>query len=543
MEKIKSPTVSVNSLIGSNLENFEKLGRLDQDTYKCSINHIEHLISTPWKSADKLLLDTLRLLLKMGKNFFPGFVKKVDAYLSGLGTTFEEIALPYLIPDIISTAASWMPCLPTSVFGCSSFFMLNNKKEPIHGRILDFPLLNSFDNNENITIHKVKGHPTIFSYSSSGMCFPAITAINDQKITVALHQKFTNLFNPKGTPIFEIVHELLLNCDNLSSALQFLKAQSSIGTWGLYIGFPTGEVLSYNLLGKDSSFNVYNLEEKNILYFSNFIEGKENDFQNIIPFGIEHFSNMRTKGAKQIIKTFIKNDDFSDQALLKSISKPLIQKCESAKKWHLYPANPSSLSISVLNGTDNSSLMIPGVAPKFYKDQIVKLSNIFSDITQNKIEDNGKKEASTYHEGIRNLMLAQVAMDQKDTHVAYHNIQMSINQLNGYPEKQIATFYFSVFRFIHETHKETRKKILDNFIKNKNCLPEYLNDHCLLFIFRLEKILGLSSSIKKMDIKNSKLRKMFMLEQKIPGILLHKMISTFMKPRIEILDILYGHLK
>ena len=76
-------------------------------------------------------------------------------------------------------------------------------------------------------------------------------------------------------------------------------------------------------------------------------------------------------------------------------------------------------------------------------------------------------------------------------------------------------------------------------------LPGLLNDHCTLFIFRLEKILGQEkNTIKIADaIQNETLKKMARFERKIPNFIYKRLISGLIVPRLEINDILYLHTK
>ena len=86
-----------------------------------------------------------------------------------------------------------------------------------------------------------------------------------------------------------------------------------------------------------------------------------------------------------------------------------------------------------------------------------------------------------------------------------------------------------------------RWHLLKEFKEMRDQLPEYLNDHCLLFIARMEKAAKDRISISVDDIKNDHLKKTFEFEMKIHRWFLHKTTATLMNPRLDILDIIYTH--
>ncbi|HLE11817.1 MAG: hypothetical protein A2504_15035 [Bdellovibrionales bacterium RIFOXYD12_FULL_39_22] len=542
--------IPLNHFIGTIEENFYKLGVQDKNNFNHSLIQIKSLANTPWKSVDKILFGAIQLILKLGKRQFPAFIKKVEAYSSGVGAPFEEIAFAYLLPDIISGISAWFPSLPATLLGCSSYFMLNEDNQPIHLRILDFPLVGSFDLYERATILESDGGPKIFSFGTAGLCYPSLNAMTSKGITLALHQKFSNTFNLHGTPIFEIIYGLLQEAENMETALKYLNRHESISSWGIYMSFKNGEILVFNYIGKERHHQIINLKSREIKYFCNFIEGQEQEFSNYIPLGKENYSQMRQKMALKQLEVFKKKNTWTEEALLEIATTPTQKKDNSAQEWNLDPATFSTVAALTFNPQKEKALFIQGPAPKYYPGRHHEFTNIFSaqginDISQHeRIISNNSPTDKNFKDGVRAMSLAQKYFDAQDFHNAFHQIQMATDYLKEYPEGIISHFYFNVFRFIKENHTKTRKLILEDFINQKDKLPDYLNDHCLLFIARLERMVGESSTIDFLSaIKNQKLRKFYQLEQKIPASLLHITIATFIRPRIEILDIFYGHLK
>jgi hypothetical protein len=130
-------------------------------------------------------------------------------------------------------------------------------------------------------------------------------------------------------------------------------------------------------------------------------------------------------------------------------------------------------------------------------------------------------------------------MDNGQVEKAYHTLQMAIIKLEGYPESFVARFFFLIWQYIHEESNKDLSYIYQEFISLEGKLPEYLNDHRILFITRLNKILGHGHNEKlRNKIKNDNLKRIFDKEIKMKSVAL-KMLRKFTVPRIEILDIIY----
>jgi hypothetical protein len=95
---------------------------------------------------------------------------------------------------------------------------------------------------------------------------------------------------------------------------------------------------------------------------------------------------------------------------------------------------------------------------------------------------------------------------------------------------------------MYETHSKVLMAILHDFKKMEGHIPQTLNDHCLLFIGRLERILQVENTIDKDKIVHPKLRAIFDLELKIPRLVLHASTKRMIVPRLDILDVVYLYL-
>lgn len=102
--------------------------------------------------------------------------------------------------------------------------MRNEVGEVVHGRILDFPLQGSYDKFERAVSYDVSGMPRTLGFGSVGIPYPSITLMTEDGLTLALHQKFTNSFNPQGMSIFEYIFKMIQNANDKKSVIEFVKA-------------------------------------------------------------------------------------------------------------------------------------------------------------------------------------------------------------------------------------------------------------------------------------------------------------------------------
>lgn len=534
------------TLIGDSQENFYQLGLKDRANHSAILDHMNHLVKTPFDKVDLTIRQLAKLVIKNSFSHLPEFKKKMKAYSEGLGIPEDELTLSLLVPELISFLTKWIPGVPTTVLGCSSYFTWDEKtNSPLHGRVLDFPLQGSYDQGERAMWSKLDQGPATLSFSSEGFPYPSITAMTEYGVSFALHQKFTDVFNPKGTPIFEIIFNMLQNCGDLKSTLDFLKHQESLTTWAFNMGFSNGDVLSCDIMGKDLAYVTKKVEPGKIIYFNNMlIDQKKHDNQkNFIPHGIHQYNEMRLEMAEKKIERLTKEKGIHSLQLIKEMGSFFPQRSKKSENWKCDTVTASSVTICTMNPKVGEALYLPGLAPKFYTKEVIKISQAFVDPVQKIISSTKSKTKIQKINGYRDMMKAQVCFDQHQWHEAYHHMQMAIDDFEGMPEKNIALFFFKVFQYIHEPHMKMRQKLLSDFLKLKDTLPPYLNDHCYLFIYRLEKIVHGKSNVTEEDIQHEMLKKILSFEQKMPRLLFHKATSILMSPRVDTLDVVYAHIK
>lgn len=528
-------------LLGDLEENFYQLGQKDSENIEESMEHIRALLKSPWKLLNQSIEKIVESFIKAIR---PKHLENqiIKSYSEGLNKDPSEIFLSLLYPEIISFMSKWIPNLPQIGLGCSSFFALNDEDQVVHYRVLDFPLIGSYDQFERAVTMELDGRPKVFHYSSAGLPYAGLTCMNEHGLTIAVHQKFNDHFYHLGTPIFELVNEIIFNCDTTESVLEFLKDKSSITAWGLYISDKNKNVLTIDIVGKEHRYQKFTLEKGEVLYFNNFMIGKEDEQKNYLPSGIYHYNKMREKSAEDKIKKIISSEKFDDLDVLKKIATFKNENKKTAKNYNLDLITPSSLQVVSMNPTKGISYSIAGKAPKLYTGLIDQFSDVWDGKAKYKLLKNkAPKKSETTRDALNDLMLSQRAFDLGLHDEIYHHIQLAMFDLQGSPLEYIAKFYFLAFQFIEESHDTVLSQIYSELYDLKDLLPVYLKDNCLLYIFRIEKILGKKSTVSASDFEEEAVLKLYKIEKSIPKTFYGKLVKNLSFPRLEVLDLIHPY--
>lgn len=532
------------TLIGDIDENFYQLGLKDREAGKLVHHDVKMMLRTPWKPANLVIQEVGKAviknsLLKKSDNF-----RHLKSYAEGMGLAIEDCAYTMLIPELVSCMSKWAPGFMKGNLGCSSFMMRNETGEVVHGRILDFPLQGSFDKFERAISYDLKGMPKTLGFGATGIPYPSITLMTEDGMTIALHQKFTNVFNQNGMSIFEYIFKLIQVAGDKKSVIDFINSHQTITTWCLYMTFKDGDVLACDLCGDKPFINELHIPDSGILYFCNHLEDKTVNQRQFLPLGFDQYNLMREEIASQKIVNMMnkKKSQPTSVELMQMMTTPLNQNIqdEDFKNYKLDNITLSSLSVMTMNPTASHSIFMGGSAPKVFKDEMIEITDAFTRAKQSPLKT--KKMTSfdsEYQAGLHCMMEAQKGFDAHDSSMIYHNLQMAIDHLENYPERKIAEFYFLIAQYLYEGHAQILANLLNEFKKFEDNLPPYLNDHCLMFIGRLERILKMPPSMEEDKIETKKLREIYQKELKIPRPVFHMANKGMIVPRIDILDVIY----
>ncbi len=534
-----APTVE---LFGNTDEAFYQLGLKDSENGKIVHQSIHEMLKTPITSINKLSVELGQRIIEnthfKDKSKYPHLV----AYAEGMSVDPSRLYYTMLVPELVSCMSKWAPGTVKSQFGCSSIFSINEQDDLIHTRILDFPLQNTYDCFERSILYSLKDYPKTFAFNTAGVPYPSITAITESGMSIALHQKFTNIMNLKGESIFEIIFELIKKVDNKKDAIDFLKSKKSFTTWCLYLSFKNQDILAYDIMGDNAYYKEYHRDDlKNgPMYFCNHLEDKTLNQTHFLPLGFNEYNCLRENVANLKLKELAKKNHYSEVDLLKSTSSPYHLKNKTLLKIDNITA--TSILSTVMNPNAQIIHYIPGLAPKIYQGEIIKVDKCFTSPNHQQIKEKKYTDQNkSYYQGLRALTNAQHAFNNSHSENLYHELQMAIDHLELYPEIYIAKFYFLIAQFLYETHPKVHANLIIELKKIAPHLSPYLKEHCLLFIFRLEYLLNLPISIELDEIKTQKLKDIYNLELKIPRPIFHFTIKFLIVPRIDILDVIYVH--
>jgi hypothetical protein len=538
-------TLPLLKLFGSTEDNFYQLGLKDREGHEMLLEHTRQIISTPWVKANPLVYQGIKTAISFILDHHPVFEELVKAYAQGLNKPINDILYAFVVPDLFCFMDRWMPGLPHYSFGCSSIFTWCEKREAlVHGRILDFPFAGSFDAQERLllTKHQETG-PRIFSIGSSGVPFPSITAMSEYGYTLSVHQKLAGVFEKDGKPIFQLVHDLLEHCKTKNDIFNYLEQTTSLSSWALHIGFKSGEVLSVDMLGNEFYYDEQTIQPGEVLYFNNHLLEENDDEEDHLPYGFNNNCDMRESSFYlKMNQLKFGEKEITAEGLIKMMGTPLKQ-TNKEKKWQADYLTPSTLQTVCMIPQTNECLLLTGEAPKFFQGDVLRIQDCFNEVTQTNVKVRGTKQDYRYQRGYRHLIKAQVSSDHKDRHHIYHHLQLAMHYLKGHADYDIANFYFCVYSYMYEEHTKILSKLLSDFKQIKAIMPTYFKDQCLLFIARLEKIKFGETTIGIDEFEHRALQKIFEFEMKMPQAFFHSATKTFIVPRIDIMDVLYAHVR
>lgn len=473
-----------------------------------------------------------------------GVALALESYAGGLGISVPKLALAYFLPELASSLSKWLPGLPVNLLGCSSFLVWSEKKEaPLHGRILDFPLVGGFDKHERVLVTHFEGEMGVCSLSSAGLPFHSLSAINEAGVTMSLHQKFTSALNLSGESIFSLAHDLITKVENSRDLARLLKEKTSITTWNLIFTFADGQAVSLDLSGNQVVQQKFNLKDER-QYLCNFNHGKWDEASQLIPHGFDSYNQMRQhSGLKKLAKFDPQKSD--EKALLKTMSTLKLERGHSAKKYQLDCLTPSSLHAVVMNAKESTLHFNLGAAPKIFNSHYAVVHSELGQLKKRAtLITKGKASApSRSEQGYRHMILAQMCLDRFDKHGLYHHLQMAIALLGGLQIKVMCEFFLNVALFLDITHIKERNIILTEFKRLYGELPDYQNQLCALFIMRLERLMELAPTLTAKELTHPALIKMLQSENKIPNSLFYRLLRSTAVIRIDMLDVIHAHVR
>lgn len=526
-------------LIGNSEENFYQLGLRDKTAFTEVYLQISMLC---------MRNNFMAKIIKSTTDFARSFVNKntsinmrdLKAYAEGLEQPIDKVLFAFLLPEMVASFNKWAPDLLSLIPGCSSLFLWDKEEQGIvHSRVLDYALNGPFEKHERSVLYEFTGRNKVYSFNSAGIAFPSLSAMNDKGLTVALHYKHGDYFNLKGESIFFIVNDILSYTSNIREAIKLLREKESISFWGLYLSDKNGEVAAIDICGNQMHQEKFQIQDHDYLYFNNRALLHQNSSEDMQPYGNLDQCNMRASN----IEFHFKKKSYKvekDRMLqgLKILGTPAPTKSNTAKNWKLPPITPSSIQLYSFHNSKNEAYFINGEGPKYYTGNYIEIKNLFKGESQ-VLKENQVKHPK-FIRAQKHLSKYQTSIDTGKIAQAYHHIQMAIDLFSGSQEQLIAKFYFCITQYIYEPDKRDLAYLHDEILSLENLLPEYLENHRLLFELRLQKLLGYKTKNQSKKLQNKNLKKLYKEELKLSPLAI-KGLKLLIFPRIDVMDIVYAY--
>lgn len=517
------PTIN---LFGDEEENFYQLGLKDQDSAKYALSMIRELISTRWPSVNILIHNALSQILDKIILTDREYGRLLNAYAEGAGLDSKDLQSALMIPEICSFLGPMTKYISPLNFGCSSIFTTNNNNQPVHIRILDFPLKNTYDLHERIVVTHFKNQYKCFNFSSAGLPFSGLTSMNDQGLTIALHQKFTDDFNQHGLPIFYIAHKIITSCKNCAEARAMIEDMQSITCWNINLMDKDGNILEVDIKGQDKIINEYKIHEIGHLYLCNQVLDQSAKISEIIPLGMNHYNNIRIQNSKNLKKITSK----SNVEIIKQIATP-----NNKNLCNYNQLTPSTMACVLFDPSLEEIHYIPGEAPKTYINTVAHIKNLWTSqdvklVTKNKSENLRAKEFYNH------LILAQHYFDISNATECYHHLQMAFDFCEN-NEEHILKLFFIAAQYVYEPHTKALAHLNFELSEIYSELPEYLKDVAKILGQRICLLSGENYLLDK-NFSNLKLEERFYKEQSISNIN-HQILRRTTFLHLDVLDVIF----
>lgn len=510
MYKLITITDTQDSLYQLGLQEKEHFQKIEKRINLLLSNNEVVSLFTKLTSRAKVLFDLQKKSL---------FNQAIQSYCKGLGIhPSKYVSFLFLIE--LSAQKNLFPDFKSLLPGCTSIFQ-KTAEGITHTRLLDFPLIDLFAENQRFYYWKIPGRKTILSYSCPGLALLFIDGIHESGMSFALHHKTSLQINNTGKSIFEILFNSLLDARDLKHFKELLKEEASFSKWGIYAVTAKGEVLAGDLDHISFHKTIFSLNEDPTLFFTNISIHTHDDDS----FQFLKFTHSRQNWIKRRLKMETKNHPLDHLTDLGGVK---------GKVWH-HPA----VTLATV-GAYHANLSQGYVDFKMAQEgPITKSAPIFRlHLSDGSFEEIKKEGIPDVLERAWKLAgLAQNSFDQKDDELGYHQLQMSKALMPHSTWKNILEFFQIVWEYKFLNNKKELSLIYEN-LKTLE-VPEVLVDQKKLMIFRFEKRLGLMSTIHPEDL-SIPIKNIYDTEAKANSLLFLSWAKNT-APRLDVLEVYSPH--
>lgn len=512
------------SIQGDIHEDLYQLGLKERESFLRLEDRVTKLLSTNsfLRFGQNILVRARSIIKSKKKEELSVFEEFVESYARGLDVDLNRYLSFIAIFELAAHYGQVYPELKGLLPGCASVFH-KGPEGVTHSRLVDFPLIGILDATPRLYHWKIEGKPTLLSFSCEGLAPLFFQAVHESGFSLALHHRPGGTYNRDGKSIFQIAFETLLESKTFSDVRKEIRTHASVTKWAFLVVDQKGRVEVMDIEGPSLNWQGFNLDEQSPLIFTNIpLSSDTEGFDSFLSFCHDREKWLKdkiTKKPKDHILDLM--TDVNDQ---------------KDKKW-LHPGSTLSTTGALqINLTKGFLDLKEGQGPLVESDSIIRFSlGDKSDVSVLK----EAKVQTPFEVAWKRAGKAQSFFDEGKFDEAYHELQMAHALVPNPIWKEIFAFYLVVwdFRFISNNrelgHVYKRLKRLK--------VPERLKDQWSMQVMRLEKKLGLVSTVKGEDL-SPHLQELFQRELKASK----PVFATWMNllyPRMEILEVFSPHLK
>lgn len=506
-------------LIGDAKENLYQLGLKERESFKILEKRVNSLLSanTILRYGHDIISRARALFKKKDDSFF---TYCVDAYAEGLGIETSDYMSFISLFELAAHYGQIYPELKGLLPGCTTLF----EKTPdgfVHNRLVDFPLIDIFNQNPRLYYWKLDGKPAILNYSCEGLAPLFFQTIHDSGFSSSLHHKPGVSYHKEGESIFKITFEGMFEAPNMNEFRRELRKKISVTKWGYYMMDQNGSVMCADIDGPAMNIESFNLNESSPLIFSNIPLNKD-------PSGFEHFIEFSTAREMWLKEKLSRRKNTHSLDLMTDV------KDQKLRNW-LHPSSTlSTCGAFQVNLAKGIIHVKEGDGALTGSDAIVEFN--LADQGDGKLIKPAETQ-NDFEKAWKQGSFAQSAYDKGDWDSAYHHIQMAHALMPHAAWKEIFKFYLHVWDFKFVSNKQELQQIYREIRKINP--PETLKDQWYFLCMRMEKRLGLVLTVAPGQV-SPYLKNQFIKETEASM----PLFNTWMKllyPRMEILDVFSPH--
>lgn len=508
-------------LIGDPKENLYQLGLKEKESFRRLEARVTALLSANnFLRYGQDIISRARALIKKKDDSF--FSQCIDAYAEGLGVEPSVYMSFISLFELAAHYGQVYPELKGLLPGCTTLFEKTSEGF-VHSRLVDFPLIGTFNENPRLYYWKIEGRPAVLNYSCEGLAPLFFQTVHDSGFSMSLHHKPGVNYHKEGQSIFKIAFEGLFEAPNMNEFRRELRNKISITKWGFYMLDLNGAVICSDIDGPAMNFEAFNVNESSPLIFTNIPLHHD-------PAGFEHFIEFCQHREMWL------REKLSRQKNQHTLDVMTDVKDQKIRKW-IHPVSTlSTVGAIHVNLAKGIVQVKEGDGALTSSDAIIEFS--LADQSERKLIKKAEPQ-SEFEKSWKHASLAQGHFDLGELDQAYHHLQMAHAMMPHPVWKEIFNFYINVWNFKFIGNKRELALIYRNI--KKITPPDIMKDQWLFLCMRMEKKLGLVLTVSESQI-SAYLLDEFKLERET-SLPLFNTWMTLLYPRIELLDIFSPHHK